>query len=492
MCVARKPKRAGRSRKVQVSPGSRKSSAQKEDELSLDFGTFGTWLREKWYIPVAVVVILFLIAVNLYYLNYAKKSAVSEDTVAVVNGQNILLQELEDRYRLLGPDLQATMSKEQFLEQLIEVKLLVQEAKRLGINVSDVQVISAMNQWISLQRSQMGVEEFDKTLQGLGMTLEEYVSLNFEPLREQLIINQLLNDNVLADVTVDEEQLHQAYERNMESFMAPPQAIRARHILLKTEEEARAVIQRLDAGEDFAILALNLSLGPSSKYGGDLGFINVTSVVPEFARAAFALQVGEYTKEPVQTEYGWHVIKREADIIPFEEVREYLRVNELAAAKNQAVNDYVQMLRDTAAIMNYYAASKLPENKDIVSFTLTGQSVCLEDGMPLVVMYTTSDSTHGAWVVEAFKDVVKEYEGKVSSHIYVMDTGDDLMTDAVESAVPQSEIQRFYTFNKEGRVPTFLFGCEYIRVGTYWESTGDIEAEKKEFRAVMDEMAVVV
>lgn len=83
---------------------------------------------------------------------------------------------------------------------------------------------------------------------------------------------------------------------------------KARHILVASEEDARAAIKRLDEGADFAELAKEVSTGPSGANGGDLGFFVREQMVPEFASVAFEQEVGSYTKEPVQTQFGWHVI----------------------------------------------------------------------------------------------------------------------------------------------------------------------------------------
>ena len=92
----------------------------------------------------------------------------------------------------------------------------------------------------------------------------------------------------------------------------PVNEVQARHILVKTKEEALDVIKQLDGGADFEKLANEKTNDPSGKTtGGDLGWFGPGQMVPEFEKAAFALNAGEYTKEPVQTQFGWHVIKVE-------------------------------------------------------------------------------------------------------------------------------------------------------------------------------------
>jgi peptidyl-prolyl cis-trans isomerase C len=87
-----------------------------------------------------------------------------------------------------------------------------------------------------------------------------------------------------------------------------PEQVQARHILVKTQAEAQAIIDQLNKGADFATLAQKDSLDPGAKNGGELGWFTQDQMVKPFADAAFALQPGQYTKTPVQTQFGWHVI----------------------------------------------------------------------------------------------------------------------------------------------------------------------------------------
>jgi peptidyl-prolyl cis-trans isomerase C len=102
--------------------------------------------------------------------------------------------------------------------------------------------------------------------------------------------------------------------------------VHARHILVKTEAEAKSIISELDNGADFAALAKKYSTDSGAGSGGDLGYFGRGNMVKEFADAAFALPQGQYTKTPVKTEFGWHVIKvedRRAGKPPtFEEARQ--------------------------------------------------------------------------------------------------------------------------------------------------------------------------
>jgi len=115
-----------------------------------------------------------------------------------------------------------------------------------------------------------------------------------------------------------------------------PEQVDARHILVKTQAEAEAIIERLNHGADFSKLAIKDSIDPGAKNGGELGWFSQNEMVPAFANAAFALQPGQYTKTPVQTQFGWHVIlcegKRTAPPQSFDEVKDQIRQNLADAA----------------------------------------------------------------------------------------------------------------------------------------------------------------
>lgn len=148
---------------------------------------------------------------------------------------------------------------------------------------------------------------------------------------------------------VDEEALRAAYDEAIEGF-EPEEERRARHILVETEDEARALIEELDDGADFATLATERSTGPSASSGGDLGFFGRGRMVPVFEDAAFLLDVGNYTSDPVESQFGWHVIyleeTRQSEAPSFEELAPQIQQGLL----QQAFVDAIGGLREEAAI----------------------------------------------------------------------------------------------------------------------------------------------
>ncbi|WP_018699069.1 peptidylprolyl isomerase [Amorphus coralli] len=128
--------------------------------------------------------------------------------------------------------------------------------------------------------------------------------------------------------SVGEDEVRARYEEEI-AKLDPQEEIQARHILVETAEEADELIDELDNGADFAELAQQHSTGPSGPKGGDLGYFSKGQMVPEFEAAAFALEPGAYTEEPVKTQFGFHIIKvedkREQQPPAFADVEEQLR-----------------------------------------------------------------------------------------------------------------------------------------------------------------------
>jgi peptidyl-prolyl cis-trans isomerase C len=141
-------------------------------------------------------------------------------------------------------------------------------------------------------------------------------------LKDRALMEELLQ--VTSKAAVTEEQLRKLYDETAKN-LKPEQEVRARHILVQTEDEAKKVEERLAKGEDFAKLAEELSKDPGSgKQGGDLGFFGRGQMVPAFEEVAFKLEPGKVSP-PVKTQFGFHVIKveekRDRQLPPFEQVR---------------------------------------------------------------------------------------------------------------------------------------------------------------------------
>ncbi|MEM9854870.1 MAG: peptidylprolyl isomerase, partial [Pseudomonadota bacterium] len=136
----------------------------------------------------------------------------------------------------------------------------------------------------------------------------EWLGAALDVERNSILANIVVQE--LSEAEITEDDIVAAYEARFATFEGARE-FDASHILLATEEEARAAIERHEAGEDFAMLAQELSTGPSGPRGGGLGWFGETAMVPPFQAAVAALEVGAISV-PVETQFGWHVIKLNA------------------------------------------------------------------------------------------------------------------------------------------------------------------------------------
>ncbi len=159
---------------------------------------------------------------------------------------------------------------------------------------------------------------------GIADTDEFKARVNF--LRSRALHNAYFQKNIVNVIT--ENEIKTRYDMEVAETV-PKKQVDARHILVKTEEEAMAIIAELDAGKDFAELAKEKSTGPSGANGGTLGYFSKGQMVPEFEKAAFALETGTYTKKPVKTQFGWHIIlkqdERDEEPPKFEDSKDGIR-----------------------------------------------------------------------------------------------------------------------------------------------------------------------
>mgnify|MGYP002348938311 FL=1 len=164
--------------------------------------------------------------------------------------------------------------------------------------------------------------------------------------RNRILMDQLLAAEGKAAAT--DEAMKKVYEEAAKQISSD-QEVHARHILLETEDEAKAVIEELKKGADFAELAKKKSKDPGASDGGDLGFFTKDQMVPEFSAAAFALEPGKIS-EPVKSQFGWHVIKveekRNRKAPEFDQVKG--QIETYVSRKAQA--DYVTKLRQAAKV----------------------------------------------------------------------------------------------------------------------------------------------
>jgi peptidyl-prolyl cis-trans isomerase C len=231
--------------------------------------------------------------------------------VATVNGTSIT-QSVVDVYAAQrkakggGDD----SNQEAVLDELIALELMRQEALNKGLG-SQPTIAATLNQ---MERSTLA-----------GAAIKDYMENN----------------------PVSDEAAQQFYE---EKIGVPGKEYKARHILLENEDDAKNVIALLDGGQDFSELAKEKSTGPSGPNGGELGWFGAGQMVKPFSDAAAAMEKGSYSKTPVQTQFGWHVIMlddmRESTPPPFDDVKDRIKM----MLVNQSLQEHINAAKETATI----------------------------------------------------------------------------------------------------------------------------------------------
>ncbi len=235
----------------------------------------------------------------------------ADDAVVRVNGDVITGTDVEAFIASLPREVAATPLEGLWapvIDRMVNDRLVVEEARRRGHQHS-------------------------------GVFLAEVARFEAELLR------QIYFESLIA-LSVADPIVRQAYDSWVASL---PEEVHASHILVETHEEARAIAGRAEAGEDFAGLARDHSIGPSAPGGGDLGWFGPGVMVPEFEAATWALAPGEVA-EPVETQFGWHVImlqdRRTLEVPPFTEMEQSLREDLV----RQTITDDLERLRSSASI----------------------------------------------------------------------------------------------------------------------------------------------
>ena len=180
-----------------------------------------------------------------------------------------------------------------------------------------------------------------------GLDKDPVLLDRIERLRREIIVSDAL-DVYANEHPVSDEEMQRVYDEAVAQTAG--NEYKARHILVESEDDAKAIIVELDGGADFAELAKSKSTGPSGKQGGDLGWFRAGTMVKPFSDATAKMEKGSYTKTPVKTQFGWHVILLE-DVRPLtppplDDVRPQLK-QQLEQIKLQA---YVEELREKATI----------------------------------------------------------------------------------------------------------------------------------------------
>jgi len=242
--------------------------------------------------------------------------------LASVNGIQISEQDLEIAMTRFPQENQqyfrTEQGKKQLLDQMVSFELVYNYAKEANLEDSD---------------------EFKYQL---------------ELMKKDLLIQAGVK-KILDTVSVNDNDVKDFYDNNREMFKTE-ETVSAKHILVDSEDKAKEVIEKINSGTSFEDAAKEFSNCPSSEQGGNLGEFGRGRMVPEFENAAFELSVGEIS-EPVQTQFGYHIIKVEnklqADDRPYDEVKAMIAANLLHEKQNRAYTNFVNDLKEDYKVELY-------------------------------------------------------------------------------------------------------------------------------------------
>jgi foldase protein PrsA len=283
---------------------------------------------------------------------------------AIVNGETIYADELDSEVQAVarqynislegadGAKQKAEISKI-LLDQLIDQRLIMQEARRQNAVATDAQIQQQIDE---IKKNFPTEAEFQSALSQRGLTLTSLRDRIRTTVTVQNIVSKL---PVPAPSDADIEK----YFREHRAEFDQAEQVRIRHILVESEAEARLVLARLDRGDKFEDLAKQYSKDPGSKdSGGDLGFQSRGALVPEFEKVAFSLKPGQRSG-PVKTQFGFHIIQV-LEIKPAKaaaltaEIREQIRNKLLGSAREKAFAEWLKQLKAKAAIKRFTLATQ--------------------------------------------------------------------------------------------------------------------------------------
>ncbi len=256
----------------------------------------------------------------LFVVSCSKKE--NGTILATIDGENVSLEEFNKELDKIPANMKMLVAtqtgKKNYLDRLIIKKLLLREAKKEKVESE---------------------KEFQDRLSDI---------------KDQLLIESVLKKKITADTKITDDDLKKYYEANKEAFKKDKE-INTRHILLKTDEEAKQVLAKLQKGEDFSELAKKYSIDPqAAQSGGELGFHPKGTLMPEYEEAAAKLTKVGQISGIVRTKYGFHIIRlegtRPAAYVPFEEVKEFIKQKISQEKQTELLDKYVNDLKKEAKI----------------------------------------------------------------------------------------------------------------------------------------------
>ena len=286
-----------------------------------------------------IMIILILVVVVALAAIVGTSFSSRSETVASVNGEKITS---DDLYEILSAQYGSSV-----VDTLITNKVIELEAKKQGVEVSKDAIDKELASFIE---SYGGEDSFNSALEYSGITLDDF--------KKDVEIYLLTKEMMSKDIEIADEDIEAYFEENKADFNQPEE-VRASHILVEDEATAQEVLEKINAGEDFAELAAEYSTDSTAENGGDLGFFGTGEMVEAFETAAFALNVGEVS-DIVKTDYGFHIIKvtdkHEAEEAVFEDKKDEVKDILIEEEMNANYATWLEELKENYTIKNSFEA----------------------------------------------------------------------------------------------------------------------------------------
>jgi len=261
------------------------------------------YISKKIFFNTMAIGAAFTMGISLQVI--ADSQAPSDKVLAIVNG-NPITQATYDHHVAARPN----RDPKAVIDELVKREVLLQDALKRGI---------------------------DK---------QPEVIAELATLRENLLVGAVLK-TMSNDISLSDEELNKFYSDHLKELSVTE--YKARHILVATEEEAKAIIAELDKGTDFEKLAKEKSKDNATE-GGELGWFNSSQMVKPFSEAIAVLPKGKYSSQPVNTEFGWHVIlhedTRQTPAPSFDKVKDRIKM----AVQRTKLQEYIQQLQSQAKV----------------------------------------------------------------------------------------------------------------------------------------------
>ncbi|WML36317.1 peptidylprolyl isomerase [Clostridium sp. OS1-26] len=300
--------------------------------------------------------------------------AIAKSPVAVVNGEKITRADLDSDMNMRQTIAQAKQQygenyekneeakgllkdqRAKILDNMITQKVIEQKAKELKLLPDDSKLKTEASKQFDDTKKSFGNDnsKFQEALKQSGLTEDSLKDLIFKQLRSQAIMKNV-TDNITKDVKIDDKKIQDYYNANQAQFTEKPNKIKLAHILVKTEDEAKKVKERLDKGEDFAKIAKEVSQDPGSKDKGGEYEVNYvdSGFDPAFMAAAIGQKEGAISA-PVKTQFGYHIIKtikkEEYPVKKLETVKAQIKQQLEDQEKNKVLSQKVDEWKKSAKI----------------------------------------------------------------------------------------------------------------------------------------------